>query len=352
MKIYQKYLILNYLKFFFVILCALEFFYIGVDLLTTYQKLPKSANLQILYMLFESMYAINFVLPLSVIFAMIATMISMIKSNELVSLSALGVSRQAVARPVFFSALAIIIVYISFTFTSFSYAREYSTNILQYNQISTNTEELFLKNNDDYIYFEKLNPIKKEATNIKIFHVVDMDLEYTLEAKKGYYQEKNWVLYDVVKTIKPKVETLGGKGLSIEKFSTLETLKDFRPKIIDNVYKGKANLSVLDAIDALKFFDAQGFDTSRIKTIILSQLFLPLFAPLLILIFSSKIPIISRYYNTTLISFALIFISLGTWGILFLLSKLAMNSVIIPEVGIMVPIFLLGLFSFYSYFKE
>jgi len=352
MKLYQKYLIRNYLKNFFVIFVALEFFYLGIDLLTTYQKLPKSANLQILYTMFESLYAINFVLPLSVIFAMIATTVSMIKSNELVSLRALGVSRQSFTLPIFFSALAIIVIYISLTFTPFSYAREYSVNILQHNQISTNTEGLFLKNNNDYIYFEKFYPIKKEASHIKIYHVQDMDLQYVLKAQKGYYQEKNWVLYHVEKIIKPKAETLDGKGLIIQKFSKLETLKDFRPKIIDNIYKGKTNLSVLDAMDALKFFNAQGLDTNRLKTIILSQLFIPLFAPLLILIFSSRTPLISRYYNTTLISFVLIFISLATWGLLFLFSKLAMNTVILPEVAIIIPMLSLGIFSLYSHFKE
>ncbi len=352
MKIYQKQIIIHYIKNFFIIFLALEFFYVGVDLLTTYQKLPKSANLQILYTMFQGMYAINYVLPLSVVFAMILTVTAMVKSNELVSMYTFGISKQSLMKPIFLSSLFIIIVYISLSFTQFSYAREYSNNILKFSQISTSTSDLFLKKNNKYIYFEKLDPIKKEATNIKIFNVVDRDIISIISAKKGYYKGKNWILVGVEKTIKPKVTALSDKGIKVLKYSKLEELKDFRPKIIDNIYKGKFNLSILDAIDALKFFNAQGLDTSRIKTIVFSQLFLPLFAPFLVLILMVRIPIIARYYSLSVVSFSLSFITVLVWGVLFLLSKLAINSVLAPELAIILPIFLLAVISIYSYFKE
>ncbi len=352
MKTYHRYLIFQYLKNFFIILSALEIFYVGIDFLTTYKKLPNSANLQLLYMMFQGMYAINYVLPLSVIFSMVATVSTMIKSNELVSLYAFGISRQSFVKPIFFTALSIIVVYILLTFTKFSYAGEYIENILKFNQTSTTTRDLFLKNGDEYIYFKKLDPIRKEASDIKIFRVRDRDIISIISAKKGYYREKNWILYGVKKIIKPKVDTLDDKGLFSQKFNKMEALKDFRPQIIDNIYKGKVNLSVLDAVDALKFYDAQGLDTSRIKTILFSQLLLPFFAPLLILIFMVKMPTISRYHNLTITSFVLSFVGIIVWGILFLLSKLALSSVLMPEISIVLPISMLSIASLYSYFKE
>ncbi len=352
MKIYQKQIILHYIKNFFIIFLALEFFYVCINLLTTYQKLPESANLQILYTMFQSMYAINYVLPLSVVFAMISTVIAMVKSNELVSLYAFGISKQSFMKPIFLSSLFITIAYISLSFTPFSYAGEYSNNILKFSQILTSTNDLFLKKNNKYIYFEKLDPIKKEATNIKIFNVVDRDILSIISAKKGYYKGKNWILVDVEKTIKPKVDTLSYKGIKVLKYSKLEALKDFRPKIIDNIYKGEFNLSVIDAIEALKFFNTQRLDTSRIRTIIFSQLFLPLFAPFLVLILMVRIPIISRYYNLNVVSFSLSFVTVLVWGVLFLLSKMAINSVLTPELAIMLPILVLAVISIYSYFKK
>ncbi len=352
MKIFQKYIVAKYLKTFLIIFFALELFYVGIDLLTTYRKLPQSANLQILYIMFQSMCAINYVLPLSVIFAMILTAISMAKNNELVSMLSFGISKQSIAKPLFFASLSITILYVLLNFTPFSYSREYGSNILKFSQISSDTKDLFLKNNSDYIYFGNLDPIKKQATNIKIFRVENRDIVSMINAKTGHYNDKNWIFYGVEKIIKPKVTTLDSKGLKIEKFAKLETLKDFRPKIIDNVYKGKFNLSVPDAIDALSFFNSQNLDTSRLRTIIFTQIFLPLFAPLLGLILFMKIPTISRYNSTVLLSFSLALLSVFVWGLLFLLSKLALNLVIYPELAVMFPIFLLGLASLYSYIKE
>ncbi|MFK5881684.1 MAG: LptF/LptG family permease [Sulfurospirillum sp.] len=352
MRLYQNYIIAKYLKTFFIIFFALEVFYVGIDLLTTYKKLPQSANLQILYTMFESMYAINYVLPLSVVFAMILTATSMVKTNELVSMLSFGISRQSIIKPLFITSLFIIILYVLLNFTAFSYSREYSNNILRFSQISSDTKDMFLKNGEDYIYFGKLDPIKKEAINIKIFKVKDRDVVSIINAKKGYYNDKYWILYGVEKILKPKVTVLDSNGLKIEKYAKLETLKNFRPKIIDNVYKGKFNLSIPDAIDALNFFNSQNLDTSRLRTIIFTQIFLPFFAPLLGLILFVKLPIISRYNSIMLLSFSLTFLSVFIWGLLFLFSKLALNSVIYPELAIMFPIFVLGLLALYSYIKE
>ena len=84
MKLFEKYVILNYLKNFLVIFLGLDFFYVGVDLLTNYKNIPSSANLQLLYALFQAMNAINYVLPLSIVFGMIVTYFNMLKTNELI----------------------------------------------------------------------------------------------------------------------------------------------------------------------------------------------------------------------------------------------------------------------------
>ena len=74
--LFERYIIKNYLKNFFVIFLGLDFFYIGVDLLSNYNNIPESANLQILYVIFQAMNAVNYVLPLSVVFGMIDSFFS------------------------------------------------------------------------------------------------------------------------------------------------------------------------------------------------------------------------------------------------------------------------------------
>lgn len=352
MKLYQRYIILKYIKNFFIIFFALELFYIGIDLLSKYQKLPKSANLQILYVLFQSANAINYILPLSVVFSMIVLLFSMVKSNELVSFNSFGLSRQDILKPLFGTSLFITLVYILLNFTQFSYADIYSNNLLKYKQILTNTNYVFLANGDDYVFFEKINPINKSAKNIKIYKITNMDITSVIESQKGDYRDGEWILYNGKETTKPKVDNLSHNGIVEKKFTIKKALTKFRPKIIDNIYKGETNFSILDAMEALKFYNEQGLDSDMIKAIILSKIFIPLFAPFLVIIFFTKIPIISRYSNMVLLSSILSFLTIAIWGILFLLSKLAINLVLAPEIGIMLPIFALGSMAFYFYNKK
>jgi lipopolysaccharide export system permease protein len=352
MKIFQRYVVYNYIKNFLVIFLALEFFYIGIDLLTNYKDLPDSANLQLLYIVYILMDAINYILPISSVFAMIVTTFGMVKSNELVTLYSVGVTKNSVIKPMFMSSMLIIVLYVLLNFTSFTYSKEYSSNILKYSMISNNSSNLFLKDKNKYVFFKTLDPIKKRASDIKIFEVSDNDLNEVVSAKSGYFFENKWILKDVKVTTKPKISGISKIGLSENIYTKYETLENFKPKVIENVNKGEYTLSILDAIDALVFFNAQGINTDKIKTILYSQICFPLFAPLLVIVLFYQLPVSSRFFNFAFLSFVFIFITLLTWGILFLLSKLAYASVIIPEIAILLPILLLGFISLRFYTKK
>ena len=352
MKIFQKYIIFNYIKNFFFIFISLEFFYVGVDILSNYKDFPDSANLQLLYIVFNTLDAINYSVPLSIVFAMIVTKFGMIKSNELVTLYSVGITKKNIVRPLFFSAMSLALIYISLNLTPFAYSHEYSRNLLKYHTIATTSNGLFLKNDNQYIYFNKLDPIKKQATGVKIFTVKNNDLVQIVSASKGYFSENHWVLKDVLIKKKPTVESIKDKGLSVYQQSKYITLKDFRPKVIENIHKGAYNMSIIDALDALSFFASQNVNLDRVKTVLYSHLFFPLFAPFLVVILFYKLPISSRFFNLALYSFIFVFITLASWGILFILTQLSSTSVILPEIGIVLPISLLGLFALSKYYKE
>jgi len=352
MKLYQRYIVSSYLKNFFIIFIALEFFYVGIDTLSNYTKFPDSANLQFLYIVFKTLDAVNYSAPLSIVFAMIVTKFAMIKSNELVTLYAIGVTKKAVVKPLFLSALGLAFIYISLNFTSFAYSYEYSRNLLKYNTIATHSKGLFLKNNNEYIYFKELDPIKKQAIGIKIFRVSKNNLKQIVSAKNGYFYKDSWILKDVVIKTKPKVKSINDDGIKQIKHKSYTTLKDFRPKVIENIHKGEYNMSIIDTIDALSFFSSQNINLDRIKTLLYSHLFFPLFAPLMVIILFYKLPISSRFFNAAFLSFIFIFSTLSIWGILFILTKLSSTSVIFPELGVILPISLLAIYALKQYYKE
>ncbi len=352
MKLFEKHIVKNYLKNFFVIFIGLDLFYVAVDILTNYSNIPESANLQLLYAIFQAMNAVNYVLPLSIVFGMIVTYFSMLKSNELICMYASSISKRAFVRPFFITALGITVAYIALNATEFAYSYEYSHNLKRYNRISNSAEDLFLKHNNQYIYFKKLDPLKQVAQDVTIFEVENMDLVKIIRATTASFIQNHWVLEKVSIVHKPKVSSLDSDGMRTENIEKYDAMEGFKPKIMDNVYQGDFVLSILDGIDAWLFFKEQGVNTNKIKTTLFYQIFFPFFAPLLIVILFYRAPVMGRYFNMALIASLFSFITLALWSGLFLLSRLATNGVIPSEIAILVPIMLLLLAALYSYLKK
>jgi len=352
MKIFQKYLVILYIKNFFIVFIALSLFYVGIDILQNLKNLPDSANLQILYFLYKFLDSVNYILPISLIFAMIFTKLKMIKNSELVSLYSFGISKNSVIIPIFSISLLITLFYIFLNATSFAYANEYAKNIKKYHRLASSSNDLFLKNFDTYIYIKYLNPFKKEAVGMKLFVTENGDLKKIIKAKKAVFKDNSWELRDVVIVKKPKVSIKGGGKLEIEKKDKMTALSDFKPKIIRNVFEGRTSFSIIDAYYAIKLLKPQEINIEKIKGILYLMTIFPLFAPFFILASFYYIPISARFFDTALLGTVFILSSLVLWGILFILAKITINGIMIPEVGIVLPIALLMSVAIFLYLKH
>ncbi len=351
LKIYQKYITIIFLKNFFIIFSALQLFYLGIDLMQHFKRLPDSANLQILYAMYTFLNAINFTLPISLVFAMIISKFYIIRSNELIAMYALGISKNALIKPIFLSSIIVVILYVALNFTNFAYSKEYAYNILTNSSVSNISTNLFLKYFNNYIYIDKLNPVKKEALGVKIFKIKNKDLKVIIDAKSANFIKNYWILNDLEIIHKPSVLKKGAK-LSKEYFKHYKTLKEFKPKIIENLYEGTSNFSVVDALLAIRLFLSQNVNIQKIKASLFALLVFPFFAPLFNLILFYYLPISNRFFNLALVSSIFIFITLVSWGILLMLVKMSMNATINPDIGIILPIAILSIFSIYLHYKN
>lgn len=263
-----------------------------------------------------------------------------------------SISKRSLVKPFFITSLVLTLSYIGLNCTEFAYAYEYSSNLKKYNSISNSAEDLFLKNNNQYIYFKKLDPLKQVAYDVTIFEVDNVDLTKVIRASVATFVDNHWILEHVSITHKPKVSSLDDEGFRIENVEKLKMMENFKPKIMDNVYQSEYALSISDGIDALRFFDNQNVNTSKIKATLFYQLFFPFFAPFLIVVLYYKAPMMGRYFNMALVASSFAFVTLVVWSGLFLLSRLAANGVILSEIAILFPIILLVGIAAYFYSKR
>ncbi|MBM0636763.1 LptF/LptG family permease [Campylobacter sp. VicNov18] len=351
MRIFFRFISGIYLKNFFIIFFSLLGFYCGVDLLLNFKDLPKAANLDLLYVMFLSFSAVPYVLPISLVFALVVCLVSMIRSNEFVSLHALGFSKNYIILFPFLWALFFCCVYIGLNFTSFAYANDYKRNILKNGTIMNQSGEVFLKLNNNFVYIWKINNGQNSAQNIKIFHLNDLNLSSFISAKNAHFESQSWVLKDGNITLLPKNYRLGNEGLKIKEFSQIRSLDGFKPKIIEGV-ASNSDYSISDALESFELFRAQNVNIDAPKISLYKFLFTPFFAPFLMLIMYYFFPVIARFFNLAFVTFVAFVVTLMIWGVLFLLTRLSENDVIISEIGIILPIVFLGFLSAYMYYKH
>lgn len=341
-----KYLTILYLKNLFFIFIALMAFFVGLDYIQNAKNLPNSANLQTLYIIYKSFYALDLLLPISIVFAMIAAKIHLIRSNELIAIYSLGYSKKSVVKPFFLTSMIIVLIYIFLHATSFSYSYQKAENIRKYSVISSSTTNLFFKFNNDYIFFKKLYPVQKRGENIRVFEVENQKLKKIISAKEAHFEKNSWKINNAV-----IMDILPNKKIKIKKGLNLTLLKGFKPKILDSVYEGKSSFSILDALYAIKLFEKQNINVQKIKAALYSQIIYPFFAPFLMIVIFYFVPITQRVFSMTIFSFGAIISTLFVWGTLFVLIRLSFSGVLIPEVSIILPIFAIAMAALLFYKK-
>ena len=354
LKKYQILIIKRYLKSFFTIFIALTVFFTGVDFMSNFDKLPDSANLKVLFAINRLMYFTSFTFGLSLMFGLISSMISLIKENELVVMYSFGASKKLILKPFLYLILFFIIIFLFLNnYSSYVSAVQVAKNIKKYGQVSKYEKNLFLKSANSYIFISELNKYKKEGKNIEIFETKGIDLIRVIKADKGVFKDNFWLLKSVKIIEKPSIdETIDDKRLNISYKDSMKVLNGFKPTIMDSLYKGANGLTISDYIGALFLLKDKGLSINALKANLYQIIFFPLFSLFLGIILFFKLPIQRRGESLGILSGKLYFTALIVWGILYILIQISKNGAIIPEIGIVLPIFLLGVYSYYFYKRK
>lgn len=339
-----------YLRYFLVIFIALELFFVSIDSLQYADNFAESANLVVLFFAYDFAYAINFTLPISLLLSMAICYLSLIKSNQYTALLALGYSKRTLLRPVLLLSIALTCVYIGLNATPFAYAKEEVETFFK-DSSSVPTKDLFVKNNQNYVFFGTINSLA-QANSLRVFTLDDdKKLVSFIQAKKAFFENNFWVLQDAKTQILPKKWNLGGLGVVSSTQSRLPILENFNPKVLDSFAQAKPSISILDALDSFHLLRSQGISTDKARAILYSLILVPLFVPFVAIIICYYTPSLGRYVNLYLLGFCFIIFALLVWGLFFALSQFAITDIIYPEVAVPAPLGILVCVAIWYYVR-
>jgi len=349
MRIITKYILKKYLVNFIIVLISLELFFVGMDFLQNIPKLPDSANLQLLYIIYNSFFTLTLTLPLSLVFGWILTLVLFVRNNELIAFNSLGAKKSNIYLPVVITSILLLLFLIFIQMTPLAYSYEQKKKILDGNYFTNTKSDIFLKYDDNFVYFKKLYPLKKQAEGIHIYKVKDEDIVETIIAKKAYFQNNKWYVVDAKIVKKPKYMNFEDSKLEVRYEKFLNTLDGFKPKILDNVYDEKSTFSIIDAVSALILLSKQDITTDKIRSAIYYNIFVPFFILPMIMLIYAFISSNRRFFNIGSFTSFSIFSTLVVWGIFFMLHKFSNSGVMRPEFSLLIPIVLWYIASYFIY---
>ena len=337
-----------YLKYFFIIVFALSFLFSGLDYLQNSHKLDGS-NIKILYLFYKGLYAMELLVPLSIVFAMIVTKIILIRSNALLSFYAFGYSKKRVMLPFIAVAFALTLGYVGLHFTSFVDADLMAKRLLHGKKGSEPKRDLFVKYNDSFVYIGELIPQRKEAHNIRTFQLKNGEVVRIIHGERAEFDDDKWIVDRAEIIDKPSPKGLGKEGFVTTVRERYPTLEGFKPDILTSVFEGKRYYTISAAYEALLLLREQGLETVKVRNLFYHLSVTPFFAFFLVIILFVFIPPYARSVNLLWLAFVLTGSTLFTWGILYFLFRIGRTGVIYPEFGSVLIVFLLALGALYAY---
>ncbi len=327
---YFYYILKKYLKNFLLILFSLSFFFVLIDFIAKYSKLPDSSNLQVLYLYYTVLYGIDIFYPLAIVFSFLLTIYYMIKFNELVSFYSLGFSVKKLLSPFLFLAFSVFFIFVALESGKFAYIREYADAVLNKKQYSTT--DLFIKYNDKIIYIKKIKPILKEAFELKVFVINKKKVTKIIYAKKATFKNDVWYAKEA------EITLITDKKIQ-KQTKDVYILKNFKPKIVSNL-KSLNSISLYDAFIAIKIF--KDVNVQTLLSMVFYKIFtaLSLIGVLIVLMFNA--PIHQRASNVSLFLVKSVFLTVLIWGIQLMIYKFSKQGVLSAYVLIIPCVLIFG----------
>jgi lipopolysaccharide export system permease protein len=130
-KLYFSYIARHYLINFIALLLGLSVAFAMIDYFQHSQQLHFSSNYLIYYIFLIWQEALAQLYPIAIVFAGIMTLISLVKSSNMVVLYSFGYTKRQLFLPFFAVSMMIYIAFVGLHTTQFSYAKDKAQSMLK-----------------------------------------------------------------------------------------------------------------------------------------------------------------------------------------------------------------------------
>ena len=289
MRLLDKYIIKEYLRFFIVTGISFIALYLIVDFFEKIRMfLSNNASVSSMaaYFLFSIPLIISLMLPAAVLLATLMTFSSLSKFSEIIAMKANGVSLYRLSAPVFIfvAAVTVALFYFSELITPSSIAKAERIVIVDVQKQkvfgSFKQNELWY-HGDNAIYNFKIFDVTNNTLRGIVINYINPDftLQKRIDAERAEWKNGRWVFYNLLSTTFDNTNTPVLER-SKEKIIPLpEKPNDFKV-----MQKDAEKMGYFDLRKYVKKIQAEGYDATRYVVDLHGKLAFPLVTMILVLI--------------------------------------------------------------------
>ena len=349
MRLEFRYLLKQYFINFFIVAFGLTFAATLIDFIHYSTKIS-GFNRKILYFVYTFSDLFIFTYSIALVFGAVIVLSKLLSKNYLIAFYSFGYSKSSILKPFLIGSFLIYFIIVGLNFTKFAYFGDSAISILKEQNRFSSLNNIFFKYNNNFVFAKRLDNIKKEFSDVTLYVIENKKLIKMLQFKKANFRQDRWIAKDILK--KEFIYVNGvPKGYKESIIKEEEILQGYYPKVITLLYEGQ-RMSIDDGIKALLLLKKQNLDSSKIKASLYSKIFMPLFAPFLIIIIFAYLPSYKRYMSRAKFMFLTMGLTLIIWTLLYSLNMLSVNGVIDADFGVPVLIFILFIVSILIWFKK
>jgi len=264
MQIIQRYLVLEILKTFAVVLSVSVGIYLVVDF---FEKVDNFLEvgvpvLQALpFFFFRIPFVVSQVVPIGVLLAVLIVLGLMTRNNELLALQSGGVSKPYLLMPlqVLGLAFSVFTFFLAEALVPITMAQANEIwRVKTHEQVSTfRQKDIWIKAREAIYHIGYFNPADKSISDVTLnFFDDDFNLILRIEAEEGRYKNGRWLLLDCVEQ-----RRLSDGTYDIGYPESLDGPLDFVPEDLKKVVKQSEEMSLIELSDYIRKIKEEGYDS-------------------------------------------------------------------------------------------
>lgn len=280
MSILRRYVTLQILKFFSIILVMVIAIYVFIDFIEKSGKfvqagLPMSTTLT--YFLYNIPFIVSQITPVGILLAVLVVFGLMNKNNEMIALRSCGVSVYYLLKPVLVIGviLAVGLFYMTDILVptaTFKANRIWQGEVKKKKLVTTRTNNIWLKDRQRIIHIHHYNPKKPAIAGVTL-HYFDTDFKLVrrIDADKGRWQEKSWLLMEVMEQVlDPKS---GEYRVDYQPHQRVNL--GFVPADLQRVVKKSEEMNFKELWEYIKRIESEGYDVTNYRVDLYAKPALP-----------------------------------------------------------------------------